>query len=310
MKIWKDIEKFRGTRPVVTVGIFDGVHRGHRFLIDRLRGKAHELNGESVIITLWPHPRVVLNKDTGNLRYLNSIDEKKELLEQSGVDHLIILPFTKEFAGQDSCSFINNYLVKKLSINYLLVGFDHKFGKDREGDYERLKLCAKEYGFGIEQIAPREIDSQKISSSLIRELLLTKELIEANQFLGYNYFLKGKVTNGNQVGREIGFPTANIEPEDPHKLIPADGVYAVFVNINNEKHQGMLNIGYRPTMESNDLRKSIEVNIFNFDKNIYNEDIYVEFVARLRNEKKFQNIEQLTQQLIIDKQQALNLFNT
>jgi riboflavin kinase / FMN adenylyltransferase len=305
MKVWENIEEFKAKNPVVTIGIFDGVHLGHQYLLYALNKKAKEINGESVIITLWPHPRIVLNKSPENLRYLSTLEEKAELLQKSNLDHLAVIPFNNEFADQDSCSFVYNYLVKRFSIKHLLVGYNHKFGKGREGNFESLKDCAGRYGFGISQISPKEVSGERISSSMIRELLMSNELEKANKFLGYNYFLKGKVVEGNKLGRKIGFPTANIELLDAHKLIPSDGVYAVRVTTLNKSIKGMLNVGFRPTLNSNDLKKTIEVNLFDFDEDLYNNIVRIEFVQRLRNEKKFDSIEQLQNQLVIDREMAL-----
>lgn len=305
MKIWKNIENFKAEKPVVSIGIFDGVHQGHQYLLSELNKKAKELGGESVIITLWPHPRIVLNKAPENLKYLSTLEEKIELLKKSNLDHLVIIPFTTEFASLESCVFVHEYLVKGMAIKHLSLGFNHKFGKGREGNYQSLKECAEIYGFGISQLSPKEVSGERISSSMIRELLISKELEKANQFLGYNYFLNGKVVEGNKLGRKIGFPTANIEALDSHKLIPSDGVYAARVFTNTQTLNGMLNIGFRPTINSNDLKKTIEVNLFNFDKELYQDEVRLEFVARLRNEKKFDSIEQLKKQLVIDRENAL-----
>jgi riboflavin kinase/FMN adenylyltransferase len=205
MKIWENIENFKAKNPVVTIGIFDGVHLGHQYLINELNKKAKELKGESVIITLWPHPRIVLNKSPENLRYLSTLEEKAGLLQNSNLDHLVVIPFTHDFAAQDSCSFVHDYLVKRFSIKHLLVGFNHKFGKGREGNFESLKDCANLYKFGISQLSPKEVSGERISSSMIRELLMSKELEKANQFLGYIYSLKGRVVEGISLEEKWAF---------------------------------------------------------------------------------------------------------
>ena len=291
--------------PVVTVGIFDGVHSGHIFVLQRLKCQAEKLQGESVVVTLWPHPRLVLNKEPEKLRYLNTFDEKIILLEKAEVDHLFVIPFSKEFAQLDSCGFIKNILVNKLGIKHLVVGYNHKFGRNREGDFNNLKKCSESYGFTIEKTQSLQNYGEKISSSVIREKLLTGELDDANDLLGYDYFLQGKVTGGNRIGREIGFPTANIRPHDEHKLIPCDGVYAVNIELNRLFYNGMMNIGYRPTVHSPIPEKTIEVNIFNFDGDVYGKDVTVFFRKRLRNERKFDSIDQLKIQLGRDKEEAL-----
>ncbi len=308
MKIWNNISEFRAVRPVVTIGIFDGVHTGHHYLIAKLREKADILQGETVVITLWPHPREVLNKDPENLKYLSTIEEKKELLREAGIDHLVIIPFTLEFSGLHSCEFVKKYLVDQIHIFHLVIGFNHKFGKDREGDYHSLKPCADHYGFGFEKLEPVEMGGEAVSSSLIRELLVRGDLQKANHYLGYDYFLQGRVVGGNRIGNKIGFPTANIRPFDGHKLIPADGVYAVQVDFEGERYSGMLNIGYRPTVETASPEKTIEVNLFSLDDDLYGKEVTVYFRNRMRDEKKFENIEQLKAQLVKDREMAIELL--
>jgi riboflavin kinase / FMN adenylyltransferase len=309
MRIHRNTDSFTIINPVVTIGIFDGVHLGHRHILQKIKEGAESINGESVVITLWPHPRLVLNNNPQVLRYLSSIEEKALLLEQAGLDHLIIIEFTKEFAQLTSCEFIKDILVDRVGIKHLVIGYNHKFGKNREGDFQNLKSCADQYNFSIERAEAVSNHGLKISSSLIRENLLSGNLEDANRSLGYDYFLQGKVTGGNRMGREIGFPTANIMPRDEHKLIPCDGVYAVRVEVDNFLHGGMLNIGYRPTLNSPEPVKTIEVNIFNFDGDIYTKDITLFFKKRLREEKKFENIEQLREQLVKDKEMAVKELN-
>ena len=304
MKIWKHTDAFNFNVPVVTIGIFDGVHLGHRYILDKLRLSAHTYHGESVVITLWPHPRIVLNKSPETLRYLSSIEEKEILLEQAGIDHLVIIEFTKEFSQLESCEFIKEILVDRLRIRHLVIGYNHKFGRNREGDYQNLKSCAELYNFSIEQTEAISFDGTQISSTRIRENLLSGKLEEANRGLGYDYFLQGRVVGGNRLGREIGFPTANILPHDEHKLIPCDGVYAVKIKIDEVFFNGMLNIGYRPTIHSSEPVKTIEVNIFNFDGDVYDRNVTLIFKSRLRDEKKFKDIEQLREQLVMDRVEA------
>jgi riboflavin kinase/FMN adenylyltransferase len=250
----------------------------------------------------------VLNKDPENLRYLNSIEEKTVLMQRAGIDHFVILPFTAEFAELESCMFVKDYLVDKIGIKELVVGYTDKFGKNREGDYQNLVQCASLYNFSIERMESWSINGVKISSSLIRELLNSGNLDMANDYLGYDYFLRGKVVGGNRIGRKIGFPTANILPNDPHKLIPRDGVYAVHMEINGNLFPGMLNIGFRPTIESGMPIKTVEVNVFDFMENIYDQDVYLHFRKRIRDEKKFSGIEQLREQLVLDREMAKGML--
>ena len=308
VKIWKDIIDFSFRNPVVTIGIFDGVHHGHRYLLEQLKKVADSYKGETVAVTLWPHPRVVLNNEPENLRYLTSLDEKILLLKETPLDHLVIIPFTREFAEMESCTFVKNFLVDRIKMKHLVVGYNHKFGKNREGDFERLKECADLYNFTIGRMAPKSIGGVTLSSSLIRELLNSNDLSLANNYLGYDYFLQGNVVGGNRIGRKIGFPTANILPDDPHKLIPRDGVYAVQVLIEGKKYDGMLNVGYRPTIESGMPIKTIEVNLFNFQRDLYNNQVTIYFRKRIRNEKKFDGIEQLREQLVKDREEAQKIL--
>lgn len=309
MRIWRDIAEFDIKNPVVTIGIFDGVHQGHHFLLKRLTDEARKVNGETVVVTLWPHPRLVLKKDPESLRYLTSLDEKIYLMQKEGIDHFVIIPFTTEFASLESCLFIKDYLVDLMGIKQLIVGYNHKFGKNREGDFENLKQCADAYGFGIERMESKDLNGVKLSSSLIRELLHSGNLDLANEYLGYDYFLHGKVVGGNRIGRQIGFPTANILPYDEHKLIPRDGVYAVHLEVNGKLYPGMLNIGYRPTIASGMNIKTIEVNLFDFKDDLYNMDVFIHFRKRIRDEKKFSGIEQLREQLVIDRETAKDLLS-
>ena len=308
MKIWKDTNGLKVTNPVVTIGIFDGVHLGHRFLLKHLSDSARKISGETVVVSLWPHPRLVLNKDPENLRYLSSLDEKILLMDKAGIDHFVVIPFTTEFSDLESCQFVKKYLVDIIGIKQLVVGYNHKFGKNREGDFEYLKNCARLYDFGIEKMDSKNLDGVKISSSLIREMLHSGNLDMANEYLGYDYFLQGKVVGGNRIGRKIGFPTANIVPDDSHKLIPRDGVYAVHVEINRKLFPGMLNIGFRPTIETGMTIKTIEVNLFDFKDNIYEQEVFIHFRKRIRDEKKFNGIEQLREQLVLDREIAIEIL--
>ncbi len=308
MQIHRDLLSFSVRSPVVTIGIFDGVHAGHEFIIGKLKDAASEKKSDSVILTLWPHPRMVLNKQPGDFKLLNSLDEKIMLLEDIGIDHLFILDFTKQFSRLSACEFVNRVLVERLGISHLIVGYNHRFGKDREGDISKLQECARRYSFTIEHLPPFTDGGQQISSSMIRDLLAGGKVTRANELLGYEYFISGKVTGGSKLGRTMGFPTANILVGDQNKLIPKDGVYAVKVSIKGQVLKGMMNIGIRPTVSTRKDSKTIEVHIFDFDEDIYQSEIRISFHYRMRDEMKFENTGNLKKQLIRDKETALEHF--
>ncbi len=308
MIIHTDLNNFNINTPILTIGVFDGVHLGHLKVLERLKEIAKEKDGESVVLTLWPHPRIVLDKDVESLRLLNNIVEKEFLLSKTGIDHLIIIPFTKEFSELTACEFIEEYLVKKINVKHLVVGYNHQFGKDRKAGYEFLNECAKKFGFSIEKLNAKLVDNDKVSSTKIRKFLISGNLDIANNYLGYEYFISGNVVEGNQIGRKIGFPTANIKIPEPYKQVPKDGVYAVRVKLNGNSYYGMLNIGSRPTIESTLRSKNIEVHILGFDKKIYNQTVTVSFIKRMRDEKKFNGLEELKQQLEKDKIEIKQLF--
>jgi len=303
-----DIKQFSGRNPVVTVGIFDGVHRGHRFILQKLRDTARELGGESTLVTLWPHPRTVLNQVDESFRLLNTMEEKKMMLEEEGLDHLVVIPFTESFSRLSSCDFIREYLVEKIGMRHLVVGFNHRFGRDRQGDFEKLTECAGEYGFGIEKVPPLEENAGEVSSSRIRRFLQNGDVASANRLLGWEYLFSGEVIGGSKLGTSIGFPTANITPDEEIKLIPADGVYAVLARLKDKRYRGMLNIGSRPTVNNDPEHKTIEVHFLDFKENIYNEHIQIQFVSRLREERKFSDINALKKQLMIDRDNIRGLF--
>lgn len=308
MKIIEDLSQIGGIRnPVVTSGTFDGVHIGHQKILRRVNDLAHRQGGESVVITYWPHPRFVLGKGWGDLKLLTTFIEKAELLDEQGIDYLIKIPFTREFSQMSSTTFIQDIIIDKIGTQKLVIGYDHKFGKNREGSFSFLQENQKRFGFEIEEIPRLDIDDVGISSTKIRTALKNGHCEEAANFLGRVYTLKGIVIKGDQLGRTLGFPTANIYIAEEFKLIPSDGVYAVRVNVKEAWHQGMLNIGIRPTIAG--TRMQIEVNIFDFDQDIYGQNIKVEFVNRLRAEMKFPNKEALSKQLYHDKQHALAVLN-
>jgi riboflavin kinase/FMN adenylyltransferase len=296
------------SNPVVTLGIFDGVHLGHRSLLDYLVKRAHDEKGESVVITFYPHPRLVLSKNRTDFTFLTSLEEKITLLEKTGTDHLIVIPFSREFSNIEACKFIEDVLIKRIGIRHLIVGFNHHFGRKGEGNYNTIKQCAELFDFIVEQVPPVQAKGGIISSSLIREALLNGQLEEANTLLGYEYFMNGTIVEGKRLGRTIGFPTANIKPDYAHKLIPKDGVYAVEVHFDDMRHPGMLSIGYNPTVNMGSDPRTIEVNIFNFKGDIYGSHICTVFRYRIRDEIKFDNLAQLTAQLEIDKMKTLQLL--
>lgn len=293
---------------VVTSGTFDGVHLGHRQILKRLNQIAEQSNGESVVITFWPHPRLVLYPNDGDhLQLLNTFEEKADLLAHSGIDHLIRIPFTKEFSQLSSQDFIQQILIDKINTKKLVIGYDHKFGRNREGSFEHLKTNAHQYRFDIEEIPRQDIDHIGISSTLIRNALSEGNVELSNQYLTHPYSLTGEVINGNKLGRTIGFPTANINISSPHKLIPSNGVYAINAIIHKQSHQGMLNIGYRPTVDGSS--RTIEAHLFDFDQEIYGEMLTVEFIKRVRDEVKFTNMESLKSQLTKDKALVIDILN-
>jgi riboflavin kinase/FMN adenylyltransferase len=292
---------------IVSQGTFDGVHLAHKKIIERLQQIASIKDGETVLITFEPHPRMVLFPDDHGLQLLSTLNEKIHLLEKAGIDHLIILPFTKEFSRQTSEQFIRTILVNKIKTNTLVIGYDHRFGKNREGSFEHLKESSSLYGFEVEEIPEQDIDEIAVSSTKIRNALLNNDIKTAQKYLGNSYSLEGKVVKGKQLGRTIGYPTANIEVENSFKLIPQDGVYAVWVWYNKARFCGMLNIGNNPTVEGKG--RSIEVNIFDFEKEIYTEILKIEFASKLRNEEKFNGLDALKAQLHLDKQNALAILN-
>ncbi|HEU4719142.1 MAG TPA: bifunctional riboflavin kinase/FAD synthetase [Bacteroidia bacterium] len=306
MKVYNDISEFGHVAvPVLTTGTFDGVHRGHMQIISRLKESSRSMNGETVIFTFFPHPRMVLFPDHRQV-LLNTLREKTAKLEEAGIDHLIIQPFTREFSMLSSKDFIEKILVEKIHTRKLVIGYDHHFGRNREGSFEHLRNSGPVYGFEVEEIPAKLIDNVSVSSTRIRHSLEKGDVESANANLGYRYPLTGMVVKGRQLGRTIGFPTANILVEDPYKLVPADGVYAVMVKRGNETHKGMLNIGMRPTVDGRE--RTIEVNILDFDADLYGETLTLEFVKRLRDEIKFSGLEELKKQLFADRTHAMGIL--
>ena len=309
MKIHTNLNSFKATNPVVTIGTFDGVHLGHQKVILRLKEIAKKYNGETVIFTFYPHPRLVTSTSETNLRLLTTLEEKKILFEKFGIDHLVVYPFNKAFSELTYTEFVKQILVEKMKIRCLVVGYDHKFGKNREGGFEYLKNCAEKYSFEVEKLDALIVDEENVSSTKIREALQRGDIKKANHYFGHEFSLLGTVISGKQVGRKIGFPTANIETSDKHKIIPGYGVFAVKIIVNNKNYNGMLNIGSRPTFNKNADSRSIEVNIFDFSDNIYNHEITLIFIDKIRDEQKFSGVEMLVKQLRKDKKRALKILS-
>lgn len=307
MKVYTDINEFKNVKnAVVTTGTFDGVHLGHQKIISRLKDVARSIDGETVLLTFYPHPRMVLFPEDNELKLITTQREKIELLEKCGIDHLIIYPFTKEFSRLSSVEFVRNILANKINTKRLVIGYNHHFGRNREGSFEHLKEYGPLYGFEVEEIPAEDIDSNEISSTKIRKALQSGDIKVATSYLGHFYSLTGKVMEGKKNGQRIGFPTINLQVEDKYKLIPADGVYAVKVKHIGMMYGGMLNIGNNPTIEGKG--RSIEVNIFDFNKDIYNEEATIYFIERLRDEVKFNNLEELKSQLAKDKEKAVEIL--
>jgi riboflavin kinase / FMN adenylyltransferase len=310
VKIHRDLNNFYAHNPVLTVGTFDGVHLGHRKIIARLHDLAKAIKGESVIFTFDPHPRKIVAPAETNLRLLTTLDEKIELFEQSGIDHLIIYPFTSEFAQLTYEQFVERILVGQIHTKSLVVGYDHKFGKGRQGDFEFLKKCADRHEFQIEKLDVLLMNESSVSSTKIREAIQIGDFDTANAFLGYPFTLHGTVVEGQKLGRQIQFPTANIEASDPDKIIPGYGVYAVQAKVQNKTYLGMLNIGSRPTINHNADHRSIEVHLLDFDLDIYGEHLELIFYRKLREERKFESLDALKEQLANDKADTISFFQT
>lgn len=301
MRVYHQISELSGlTNSIVTIGTFDGVHLGHQKIIKRLVELKNKQGGEIVVFTFDPHPRKVLFPEQKDLKLITLTEEKCEVLKHFGVDHVLVFPFTKEFSQMQANDYIENVIVKGLKTKTLVIGYDHRFGSNREGSIETLKQFSQIFSFHVEEIPAQEINQLNVSSTRIRKAIEEGDVQVANEFLGYSFFITGKVVKGKQLGRTIGYPTANIFIGNEDKLIPKIGVYAVKVLVGNQTYKGMLNIGTNPTTDADNNIK-IEVNIFDFDRDIYGETIKVEFVKRIRNEEKFANLDELKQALANDK---------
>jgi riboflavin kinase/FMN adenylyltransferase len=307
MRIYEGINNFKRLDfAVVTSGTYDGVHKGHQKILQRMIEVAKSEGGETVLISFWPHPRMVLNNDPGFLKLINTMEEKQELLRNIGINHLILIPFTLEFSQTSSTNFIKNILVDAIGTKKLIIGYNHRFGKNREGNFDNLVRDSSKYGFEVEEIPKHEIDHLGISSTIIRKSLISGDIPTANRYLGHPFLINGLVIHGDKLGKTIGFPTANLQIEEAYKLIPGDGVFAVKVNIKGKEYNGMLNIGKRPTVDGSN--RKIEVHILGFKEDIYHEKICISFVKKVRDEKKFESLDHLKIQLEIDKEIILEIL--
>lgn len=304
----KNIKAYNSTEStIITIGTFDGVHIGHQKIIKRLIKIGKDSHLKSVILTFFPHPRMVLQKDSG-IKLINTIEERRTILEVLGLDYLLIKKFTKEFSRLSAEDFVSQILVKKLNAKKVIIGYDHRFGRNRNADINDLKTFGALYGFEVEEISVQDINDVAVSSTKIRKALSEGDIAKANTYLGYNFMLTGKVVKGKALGRQIAYPTANIQIEEDYKLIPKHGSYIVSSVIDNELIYGMMNIGFNPTVEGNE--ETIEVHFFNFNKNIYKKKIQIDLLHRLRDEKKFESIEALKVQLLKDKEVSLNYIES
>ncbi|NVK51934.1 MAG: bifunctional riboflavin kinase/FAD synthetase [Flavobacteriaceae bacterium] len=288
-------------KTIVTIGTFDGVHIGHQKIIEQVVQTAKKTAKKSVLLTFFPHPRMVLQKDN-SIKLINTIEERAALLAKTGLDFLIIHPFSKEFSRLTALDFVRDILVNQLNVSKLIIGYDHHFGKNREGNLEQLTEYSHLYGFEVQEIPAQDINQVAVSSTKIRKALSEKHIKTANNYLGYHFMLTGKVVNGKQLGGKIGFPTANIDVNATYKLIPKTGVYVVKSSIHNTVVYGMMNVGFRPTIKGQ--HQTIEVHFFNFNENLYNKELTIEILYFLRDEQKFDSIEKLIEQLRKDKKNA------
>ncbi|WP_231401989.1 bifunctional riboflavin kinase/FAD synthetase [Panacibacter microcysteis] len=289
---------------VITIGTFDGVHTGHQQIIAQLKREADAINGETVIITFHPHPRkVVAHKE---VFILNTLEEKTELLRQRGIDHLVVVPFDESFAQQTATEYIEHFLWQKLHPHTVIIGYDHRFGKNRQGDYHLLEDYGKQLGFIVKEIPEHVLNDITVSSTKIREALLNSDVATANNYLGYDYFFEGLVVEGNKLGRTLGYPTANLQVGHAEKLVPGNGVYAVIAVAGQSSYKGMMNIGVRPTVDGK--KRVIEVNIFDFNHDIYGSNLRVYIKYYLRGEVKFNGLDELKNQLALDRMSALKVL--
>ena len=305
MKVYTDLDSLpHFSNAVITTGSFDGVHTGHLLILEQLLKEAEKKGGTAVVITFYPHPKHVIHvKGKNAVQILNTPAEKYELLQQHGIDHIAVIPFNDDFSELSARDYIEKFLVKKFAPSVIVVGYDHRFGKNRSGDFALLKAAGAEFNFEVREIPQHVMKNATVSSTKIREALLAGDIITAATYLGYDYYFSGKVIEGNKLGRTIGYPTANLQPDDEDKLIPGNGVYAVDVALHGRDIKGMMNIGIRPTVDG--TKRVIEVNLFDFDEDIYGQILKVTLRHRLRSEIKFAGLEELKTQLGRDKEQAL-----
>lgn len=308
MKIYNSVEEFSPDFKVVfTLGTFDGVHIGHQSIIKQLNDYADKNGGESVLLTFYPHPRHVLFPDDQRLKLLSTIEERCEMLKNYGLKHFIIQEFTPEFSRIKSVNFVRDILVNTLKVHKLIIGYDHHFGRNREGNFEELVNLSNLYSYEIEKIEPQKFDGISISSTKIRKAITEDKFEDAKNYLGHYFSFRGTVVKGRNIGNQIGYPTANIKINNDWKLLPNDGVYAVYVNIGLKEYKGMMNIGFNPTFDSQ--KKSIEIHILDFKSDIYGEGLKVSVVKKIRKEKKFSSVEELKKVLKLDENKVRQLLN-
>lgn len=295
---------------VVTIGTFDGVHRGHRQILQQLKDEAKAINGETVLITFHPHPRNIVQHAQGEVKLINTIAERIDLLAGEGIDHVVIVPFTQSFSMMSADEYVENFLIRDFHPHTVIIGYDHRFGHGRQGDYHLMEFYNQRGYFNLKEISAELIDDNAVSSTRIRQSLLQGEIGAANHLLGYTYFFEGTVVHGNKLGRELGYPTANIRIEESEKIIPADGIYAVRCKLRGSDTvmQGMMSIGIRPTIDGKE--RVIEVNIFDFDQDIYGQTIRVYMEEYLRPELRFENLSLLVEQMARDKQDSLRILGS
>lgn len=299
----------RNLNTVLTVGTFDGVHEGHKVLIKSVVERANEISARSVIVTFDPHPRDIINPGSDGIKLLSTLSERCELLADLGIDEMIVIPFDRDFSLLSSEEFIRDIIFEKIGVREFIIGYDHQFGKDREGTIETVRILGKKLGFRANVITRQEVENQTVSSTSIRKALQEEGNVEkATKFLGRHYILHGTVVHGDKRGGTIGFPTANIHVDQTKKVVPRKGVYAVWIRVDGEYYPAMMNIGKRPTFEGEDL--TVEVHIFEFDQDIYGKEVQTQFVKRLRDEKKFSGIDELRNQLERDKLKAKKILKS
>ena len=307
MKVYYNLSDFKPLEnAIVTSGTFDGVHLGHQKILQILRETAETSEGESVVLTFWPHPRMVVSQDSQSLKLLSTVDEKIELLEKQGVNHLLVVPFTREFSELSSEEYVQKVLIETIGTKKLVIGYDHRFGRNREGSFQYLEDNSGRFGIELEEISRQEIENLVISSTKIRQSLLEGGIKSANDLLGRHYSFSGIVVKGRQLGRTIGFPTANVQVSESYKLIPANGVYAVRTLVRDQWLNGIMNIGNRPTVDG--VGRTQEVHILGFSDDIYGENITVELIDYIRPEQKFNGTEELKNQILKDKERAIQIL--